>query len=194
MGGLKILIRLRGSVWSFIFMNDLVFALNHPSAVTHQSPGLPVKDPISDCDLCVTAGLQQSPSQEACPVPIPVPGPQHLPPESPQSSPTNQPGQPQLGQPGQPGQPPPQLQEPLQPFHQHNGAGPDITFPNEVGNNSPVLQSWMCSISSTHYLGPVWYSTVMKHRETTICFNRLQGRGSQSNILFYHSNYASIVF
>ena len=60
-----------------------------------------------------------------------------LPPESPQSSPSSQPGQP-----GQPQQQP-ALQEPLQPFLGHNGAGPgpDITFNNEVGEREKTLWS-----------------------------------------------------
>lgn len=80
--------------------------------------------------LCISAGLQQSPSQDAGPGVVPQHS-QHIPAEPSQSSPTNQPGPP--GPAGQPGQPQQQLQEPVQPFHQHNGAGPDITFPNEVG-------------------------------------------------------------
>ena len=142
---------------------------------------------------CVTAGLQPSPSQE----------PQLLPPEQPQSSPTNQPGQP-----GQPGQPPAaQLQEPVQPFHGHNGAGPDISFPNEVGSWNILWSQFSVldveTISSTSSGDdPSMYiyqcknlvlvlRNVMKHRVTTIYFNRLQGG---KHIILYHSNYVSTDF
>ena len=81
-----------------------------------------------------------------------------LPPESPQSSPSSQPGQP-----GQPQQQP-ALQEPLQPFLGHNGAGPgpDITFNNEVGERerertlrSSALCRYRASLNKqSQYPGP----------------------------------------
>ena len=138
---------------------------------------------------CVTTGLQPSPSQE----------PQLLPPEQPQSSPTNQ-----AGQPGQPGQPPAaQLQEPVQPFHGHNGAGPDISFPNEVGSwNILWSQFSVVSTGCRDHLNHIHVyqcknlvlvlRNVMKHRVTTIYFNRLQG--GKHIIILYHSNYVSTDF